>query len=113
MHTGAIYRGVLSGLTRLSAAYAVMVMLGFGSVLTASAEGTHRIDVNRASVVELTELPGVGPAKAEAIVAERERRPFSSVDDLTRVSGIGDRMIEQLRDRISVGDEDGGRDASR
>jgi competence ComEA-like helix-hairpin-helix protein len=65
-----------------------------------------RVDINRASVSELTELPGIGPAKAAAIVEERERKPFASVEDLTRVSGIGDRMLEQLRDKISVGGAD-------
>ena len=70
--------------------------------------GVDRVDVNQASVAELTALPGIGPAKAAAIVQERQRRPFSSIDDLTRVSGIGTRTLEQLRDRISVGNAEGG-----
>lgn len=56
------------------------------------------IDVNVATVVELEELPGVGPATAAAIVTERERSgPFLDVDDLDRVPGIGPAKLEALR----------------
>ncbi len=49
-----------------------------------------RIDVNRATVAELTALPGFGRARAEALVVERIRRgPFRRVEDLQRVDGIG------------------------
>jgi competence protein ComEA len=83
---------------------AALALLVNGGILGAAEDG--RVNINTASVTELTELPGVGPAKAAAIVEERERKPFASVNDLTRVSGIGDRMLEQLRDRISVGGVD-------
>ena len=83
----------------------VIVLAVNGEMRMAAGDG--RIDINTASVGELTELPGVGPAKAAAIVEERERKPFASVEDLTRVSGIGDRMLEQLRDKVSVGGADG------
>ncbi len=84
---------------------AALVLVVNGGIVMAAEDG--RVNINTASVNELTELPGVGPAKAAAIVEERERKPFASVDDLTRVSGIGDRMLEQLRDKISVGGADG------
>lgn len=55
------------------------------------------VDVNRASVRELEVLPGVGPATAAAIVAERERNgPFSSFEDLERVPGIGPSKLAGL-----------------
>jgi competence protein ComEA len=57
------------------------------------------ININTASVDQLTSLPGIGPAKATAIV---EGRPYASVDDLDRVSGIGPKTIEQLRDLITT-----------
>jgi len=57
------------------------------------------VDVNRATVEELDELPGVGPATAAAIVTERERNgPFAGVDDLERVPGIGPAKLDALRD---------------
>lgn len=53
------------------------------------------LDVNRADAEALTELPGIGPAKAAAIVAYREEHgPFSSLEELEQVSGISRRMIE-------------------
>jgi competence protein ComEA len=61
------------------------------------------VDVNRATVDELDELPGVGPATAAAIVTERERNgPFASIDDLDRVSGIGPAKLAALRDLVTT-----------
>ena len=61
------------------------------------------IDVNTATVEQLEALPGIGPTLAAAIVQERERNgPFRSVDDLTRVPGIGDGRLAQLRDLVTV-----------
>jgi len=60
------------------------------------------IDANRASAEELQGLPGVGPALAGRIVAEREKRMFSSVVDLVRVPGIGPATLERLRGRVRV-----------
>lgn len=55
------------------------------------------VDVNRASAGELESLPGVGPATAAAIIAERERNgPFASFDDLERVAGIGPAKLAGL-----------------
>lgn len=47
------------------------------------------VDPNRADPRTLEALPGIGPARAAAIVAERERRPFAHAADLERVAGIG------------------------
>lgn len=60
---------------------------------------THRIDINTASLKELESLPGIGPALAKMIVAAR---PFSVVEDLTRVRGIGAATFEQLRPLIKA-----------
>lgn len=55
------------------------------------------VDVNRATAVELEELPGVGPATAAAIVTERDRNgPFVSFADLERVPGIGPAKLAGL-----------------
>lgn len=59
---------------------------------------TVRVDVNAATAAELMLLPGIGPALAGRIIADRrENGPFGSVDDLDRVSGIGVRTVERLR----------------
>ena len=70
-----------------------------GSVAVA----TTIVDVNEANAAALEELPGVGPATATAIVAERDRNgPFLSVDDLDRVPGIGPTKIEALRELVTT-----------
>lgn len=68
-----------------------------------AAESTGRVDVNAATAAELASLPGIGASKAAAIIAEREKKPFGSVEDLERVRGIGARTVEDLRGKISVG----------
>ncbi len=62
-----------------------------------------RIDLNSATVAELDTLPRVGPAMAERIIGWRdENGRFTSVDDLLAVPGIGDKMLEALRDLVRV-----------
>ncbi|MEM9189726.1 MAG: ComEA family DNA-binding protein [Myxococcota bacterium] len=65
-------------------------------------ESVERIDLNSASVDELIALPGIGAAKAEAIVRYRDNRPFRRVEDLVRVRGIGRALYRNLRDRVTV-----------
>ena len=61
------------------------------------------INVNTATATELEELPGVGEVIAQAIVDYRtENGPFTSVDQLLDVSGIGDATLEDIRDLVSV-----------
>jgi len=59
------------------------------------------ISINTASETELLGLPGVGPVIAAAIVEfRRVNGPFSSVDDLVRVGGIGPAKLESMRARV-------------
>lgn len=61
------------------------------------------VNINTASQAELESLQGIGPAKAKAIIEHRENSgTFASVDDLAKVSGIGQGTIKQLRDVITV-----------
>lgn len=63
-----------------------------------------RVDVNRASVAELTVLPSIGRTRAEAIVLARIRQgPFTGLDDLQLVDGLGPTTLEALRDVVVFG----------
>jgi competence protein ComEA len=61
------------------------------------------VDLNAATASDLIALPGIGPAKAEAIVAYRKKHgPFSRVDDLRKVRGFGRKTVAQLRRMVTV-----------
>jgi len=62
-----------------------------------------KININYADEITLQEIPGIGPAKSEKIIQYREENgPFESVDDLVKVSGIGEKTLENMRPYITV-----------
>ena len=62
------------------------------------------IDLNTASEADLTRLPGIGEKRAQAIVDYRESSgPFQSVEELTEVKGIGEGILAQVYDYVTVG----------
>lgn len=67
------------------------------------------IDINTATAEELQALPGIGKTRAEAIVAYREEHgEFTYVEDLKAVSGIGEGILENIIDYITVGERNNG-----
>ncbi|MEC4889961.1 MAG: ComEA family DNA-binding protein [Nitrospira sp.] len=61
------------------------------------------VDLNRASVEEFEQLPGVGPVLARRVVAYRESRGrFHAVEELRGVKGIGQKKLERLRRLVTV-----------
>lgn len=70
---------------------------------SAAPPGDGTVDLNTADQAALEELPGIGPALAERIVAWREENGrFRTVDDLLAVPGIGEKVLEGLRDGVRV-----------
>lgn len=64
-----------------------------------------RININRATEAELVALNGIGSSKAQAIILYREMfGGFKTVDELTKVKGIGAKTVEKNRQRLSVQD---------
>ncbi|WP_298787976.1 helix-hairpin-helix domain-containing protein [uncultured Marinococcus sp.] len=73
-----------------------------GPVEESSGEGAL-VNVNEAEQVDLETVPGIGPAKAAAILSYREENgSFETIEELSNVSGIGEKTVEQLRDYISL-----------
>jgi competence protein ComEA len=77
---------------------------GTGASMPGGVPGTSGpLNLNTASAAELDQLPGIGPALAAAILAERDRRGgFHSVNELREVRGIGEKRFADLRDRVTV-----------
>jgi len=85
-------------LLMLFAASIIMSNLSFAE----KSNGAGGVNINEASVSELAALKGIGKVKAEAIVAyRRENGKFESVDDIHNVKGIGEKIIDKIRDRIT------------
>lgn len=65
--------------------------------------GGEKIDINTAGLEELILLPGIGEGRAQAILDDRaENGPFRFPEDLTRVDGIGEGILEGLLEYITV-----------
>lgn len=95
-------RGIGTGTLRLLEPHARFS----GTAGTAGAGGgdSGGVDLNSAGPEALARLPGIGPSRAAAIVAWRDRHgPFRAVEELVRVPGIGPKTVEGLRGRVTAG----------
>lgn len=77
---------------------------GTGTAPTdATSEATNKINLNTATVADLTTISGIGEKRANDILAYRDSNGgFKSVDDLNNVSGIGDKTLENIRPYVTV-----------
>lgn len=93
-------RALLGGLI-----VALAVSLAASAVAAADSKPTFTgvVNVNTASSEQLQLLPGIGEARARAIVSMRKQNGgFKSLEQLTEVKGIGDAMLERLRPHLSL-----------
>ncbi len=75
-------------------------------VSNAGEEGPQKVNINRAEVWLLEALPGIGDTLAQRIVDYREQNgPFRNIDELLKVSGLGNSALEKIRDKITIVDQ--------
>ena len=78
------------------------VLVASASVWESRLAAARRVDLNSASALELTRLPGVGPTLAQRIVQYRDAHGrFGSLEDLAQVRGIGPKTLHTLRDYVT------------
>ena len=96
--------GVGAGLLKVIAPHVVFSGVA-GTALTGALPrgGAASLNINSATALELDALPGVGPAKAAAILQYRQQHgPFTAVEDLARVPGFGAAAVSRLRERVTI-----------
>jgi competence protein ComEA len=102
---------IRASIVRAASAFALAALLCNTALAAANEPAGHGtggaitgvVNVNSATAEELTLLPGVGAAKAAAILEYRkEHGAFKRVEDLSAVKGIGDKALERMRPHVSL-----------
>lgn len=85
-------------------AIAIVLLVGVLGLGTAQAqdEAMPKVNINTADEATLMLLKGIGEAKAKAIVEYRAAQPFEIIEDVMKVSGIGEKTFENIKDHITV-----------
>ncbi|TYS10632.1 ComEA family DNA-binding protein [Bacillus subtilis] len=76
---------------------------GSGGAVKSDGGKEAPVNINTATLEELQGISGVGPSKAEAIIAYREENGrFQTIEEITKVSGIGEKSLEKIKSSITV-----------
>ncbi|OGP96629.1 MAG: hypothetical protein A2Z39_01360 [Deltaproteobacteria bacterium RBG_19FT_COMBO_46_9] len=68
-----------------------------------TAEESAKIDINKASAEELMQIKGIGESYAQRIIEYRETNgQFNQIEDIMKVKGIGSKLYESIKDKITV-----------
>ena len=102
-----VISGLLGGATAFSqthpAGTAAPAATAAKSAMAAVAQPAGKVNINTADEATLMTLQGIGESKARAIIEYRQKNGgFKTVEDLTKVKGIGDKTLTQLRAQLTV-----------
>ena len=88
---------------RLAAvALALALLVGGLGTMQAQDGAMPKVNINTADAATLMLLRGIGEAKAKAIIEYREAQPFETIEDIMKVSGIGEKTFENIKAHITI-----------
>lgn len=94
-----------------NAAMTALDRLPYDPPAVVRAQGEGLVDINAAGKDELMSLPGIGQARAQAILDDRAANgPYRYPEDLLRVKGIGVGILEDILDQITTGGDENAQD---
>jgi competence protein ComEA len=91
--------------TALALAFAALVSSGSSFAASAAKAPAGKVNLNTATVEQLTTVPGVGPKLAARIVEQRQKSgSFKSVQEILTVKGIGEKNLAKIQTYLTVGE---------
>lgn len=94
-----------------NAAMTALDRLPYDPPAVVRAQGEGLVDINAAGKDELMSLPGIGQVRAQAILDDRAANgPYRYPEDLLRVKGIGEGILEDILDQITTGGDENAQD---
>src|SRR5512143_3307333 len=86
-------------------AFSMAALMLVGSALAAGKPApTGKVNINTATVEQLTTLPGVGPKLAARVIEYRQKSPFRSTRELMNVKGVGEKNFAKIEAYLTVGE---------
>ena len=96
-------RNIVAGTSVTAVLFFVAALLLSSMAFAENNASQGAIDLNAATVKELSALPGVGKKRAQSIIAYRtENGRFESVDEIKKIDGIGKKTFSKIRERVVV-----------